>query len=208
MGNLQIFPEGLSFEDINKIWFPIGIVKRKIAVDIDNILWDFSPIFWERLQEINPEIIPPAIWNKRDFWQKYVTSKQLYGAIKGIHLDQEKFEPFDDARLFLSSLRNMGLYIIIASHRESETLEPTRRWLVMHDLTFDEIHLSNDKSTIFADLCAIVDDSPSVLEKAEAAGIIRAGLRRPWNEKTNHPLFDTLPEILVYLNSACNSKNQ
>jgi hypothetical protein len=61
---------------------------------------------------------------------------------------------------------------------------------------------------LFNDLCAIVDDSPSVLDKAKAAGIIRVGLRCPWNEKTNHPLFDTLPEILVYLDSAFNNKTR
>jgi hypothetical protein len=76
---------------------------KKIAVDIDNILWDFSPIFWERLQKINPEIVPPSIWDKWDFWHKYVTTKQLYGAIKEIHMEQEKFSPYDDARPFLTS---------------------------------------------------------------------------------------------------------
>jgi hypothetical protein len=73
----------------------------------------------------------------------------------------------------------------------------------MHNLAYDEIHLSNDKSVLFNDLCAIVDDSPSVLDKAKAAGIIRVGLRCPWNEDIDHPLFDTLLEVLNYLNSAC-----
>jgi len=175
---------------------------KRIAVDIDNILWDFSPVFWERLQKINPEIIPPAIWNRFDFWRKYVTAKQLYGVIKEIHLEQESFKPYDDAGPFLSSLKNRGFHIIIASHREQGTMEPTRRWLLMHNLVHDEIHLSNDKSILFHDLYAVVDDSPSVLDKARAAGIIRAGLRCPWNADTDHPLFDSLPEILIYLDSA------
>ena len=176
---------------------------KKIAVDIDNILWDFSPVFWERLKKINPEIIPPTTWNVWDFWHKYVTTKQLYGAIKEIHLEQEKFKSFDDAPHFLSSLRDMGFYIIIASHREQGTFDPTRRWLSMNKLVYDEIHLSNDKSVLFHDLCAVVDDSPSVLDKAKAAGIVRVGLCRPWNKDTNHPLFDTLPEILAYLKLVC-----
>jgi len=176
---------------------------KKIAVDIDNILWDFSPVFWERLRKINPEIIPPTIWNRWDFWNKYVTSKQLYGAIKEIHMEQEKFSPFDEAPVFLSSLRNMGFYIIIASHREQGTFEPTKRWLVMFNLIYDEIHLSNDKSILFSDLCAVVDDSPSVLDKAKTAGIVRVGLRKPWNKDTDHPLFDTLPEILTFLKTKC-----
>lgn len=178
-------------------------MKKKIAVDIDNILWDFSPVFWERLKKINPEIVPPAIWNRWDFWHTYVTTKQLYGVIKEIHLEQEKFLPFREARPFLSGLKDMGFYIIIASHREQGTFEPTQRWLRMHDLFCDEIHLSNDKSVLFNDMCAVVDDSPAVLDKAKAAGVIRAGLRCPWNKDTDHPLFDTLPEILTYIKSEC-----
>lgn len=176
---------------------------KKIAVDIDNILWDFSPIFWERLQKINPDIVPPAIWNRWDFWQKYVTPRQLYGAIREIHLEQEKFEPYGDAGSFLKALKQKGLHIIIASHREHGTFEATQRWLNAHDLIYDEIHLSNDKSVLFEDLWAVVDDSPSVLDKARAAGIVRAGLRCPWNQHTDHPLFDSLPEILAYLENEC-----
>jgi hypothetical protein len=184
------------------------VSMRKIAVDIDNILWDFSPIFWERLKKINPEIVPPLIWDKWDFWHQYVTTKQLYGAIKEIHMEQEKFLPFEDARPFLSSLRNKGFYIIIASHREQGTFKPTERWLRMHHLIYDEIHLSNDKSVLFHDLFAVVDDSPSVLDKAKTAGIVRVGLRCPWNKNTDHPLFDNLPEILACLDSECNNKDR
>jgi hypothetical protein len=97
----------------------------------------------------------------------------------------------------------MGFYIIIASHRETGTFEPTERWLRMHNLTHDEIHLSNDKSVLFSDLYAIVDDSPSVLDKAKEARVVRVGLRCPWNKDTDHPLFDTLPEILTYIKTEC-----
>lgn len=179
---------------------------KKIAVDIDNILWDFSPVFWERLQKINPKIIPPAIWNEWDFWHNYVTTKQLYGTIREIHLEQENFQPFEDSGPFLMALKERGLYIIIASHREHGTLGPTERWLKMHNLPYDEIHLSNDKSVLFRDLLAIIDDSPLVLDKARAAGIIRAGLRCPWNTNSDHPLFDSLPEILAYLDKEWGGK--
>ena len=197
----EIFTEGDNYVSL---FMPM----KKIAVDIDNILWNFSPIFWERLKKINPAIVPPSIWDKWDFWHQYVTTKQLYSAIKEIHLEQEQFSPYDDARPFLSSLREKGFYIIIASHREQGTFEATERWLKMHNLTYDEIHLSHDKSVLFNDLCAIVDDSPSVLDKAKTAGIIRVGLRCPWNKDTDHPLFDTIPEVLAYLDSACNNKTR
>ena len=176
---------------------------KKIAVDIDNILWDFSPVFWERLQRINPGIIPPADWTKWDFWENHVTKKQVYKAVKEIHLGQEHFQPFEEARPFLAALKRKGFYIIIASHREAETHDATVSWLRANGLAYDEIHLSNDKSVLFRDLCAIVDDSPLVLDKAKEAGITGVGLRKPWNAYSGHQVFDTLPEILAYLESRC-----
>jgi len=176
---------------------------KKIAVDIDNTLWDFSPVFWDKLRKINPAIVPPAIWNRWDFWDTYVTKKQIYGAIKEIHLKQDRYLPFDGARPFLASLKDRGFYIIIASHRAPEARSVTAKWLEEHGLVHDELHLSNDKSIIFKDLCAVVDDSPSVLDRAKDAGIVRVGLRRPWNKETGHPLFETLEEILAYLDYNC-----
>ncbi|HBA54468.1 hypothetical protein [Syntrophorhabdus aromaticivorans] len=176
---------------------------KKIAVDIDNILWDFSPVFWEKLRQINPTIIPPTVWDKWGFWETYVTKKQFYTAIKEIHLEQDRYLPFDGAQPFLASLKERGFYIIIASHRVPETRTATEKWLLKNGLAYDELHLSNDKSIIFKDLCAVVDDSPSVLDRARDAGIIRVGLRCPWNKETDHPLCESLEEILTYLDRSC-----
>jgi hypothetical protein len=52
---------------------------------------------------------------------------------------------------------------------------------------------------LFDSCLAIVDDSPVTLEKAAQAGILRAGLREPWNAGSGHPLFWSLFEILKYL---------
>jgi hypothetical protein len=45
----------------------------------------------------------------------------------------------------------------------------------------------------------VIDDSPETLGRARDAGIIRAGLRNPWNEGEDHPLFDNLRQISEYL---------
>jgi len=46
-----------------------------------------------------------------------------------------------------------------------------------------------------------VDDSPSNLNKAMQAGMMRTGLLCPWNEKSGHPLFKNLIEVLAYIDS-------
>lgn len=118
-------------------------------------------------------------------------------------MEQDNFQPYKDARIFLERLRKKGFYIVIASHRERETLPSTRRWLEKNDLPFDEIHLSYDKTVLFDRCWAIIDDSPVTLDKARSAGIVRAGLKNPWNEREDHPLFGSLEEIYDYLQNQC-----
>lgn len=179
---------------------------RKIIVDIDNTLWDFAPVLYEHLKEVAPSIPTPDQWNTWDFWGGCTTEKTLYKIIRDIHMRQDEFGVYPDAGQFLSTLNEKGFYIIIASHREKGTIEAAKRWLKKHALPFDEVHLSYDKSVLFNDAWAIVDDSPITLDKALKAGIVRAGLKNPWNENENHPLFNNLMEIYAYLQGQCTLK--
>jgi hypothetical protein len=175
----------------------------KIAVDIDNILWNFAAAFWEKLKLTNSAVPPPSHWFSWRFWEPYLDKKSFHEAINQVHRAQCSYSPYPDARSFLTQLRNDRVHIVIATHREREAFAITEKWLIEHELPFDELHLSNDKSVLFTECCALVDDSPLALEKAQQAGIIRAGLRCPWNAGSNQPLFDSLKEILDYLELEC-----
>jgi len=172
---------------------------RRVIVDIDNTLWDFASVFYAHLKEIHPEIPQQLYWERWDYLKRFVTDKELYGVLRKIHMKQDTVLPFPDARFFLSSLKDMGCSITIASHREKGSFEPTERWLINHHLPYDELHVSFDKSVLFSQSWAVVDDSPIVLSKARNAGIIGTGLRYPWNEREDHVLFDSLKGILSYL---------
>lgn len=178
---------------------------KKIIVDIDNTLWDFAPVLYERIKKINPDMIPPSSWLTWDFWKPYLGAREFYFIIREIHKDQCIFEPYPDAGFFLSSLRERGFYIIIASHREKDTLDAAVEWLTKYNLTFDDIHLSHDKTILFNDCWAVVDDSPLTLDKAAEMGILRAGLKNPWNKDKKHPLFANLIEIFYFLLSNVDS---
>lgn len=178
----------------------------KIIIDIDNTLWDLAPVLYERLSEEVPHMPHYSEWKSWHFWKGFVTAERLYGIIKDVHMEQDRFEPYGGSRGFLQLLRERGFYMIIASHREQETLAPTRRWLEKNGLPFDEIHLSYDKSVLFDNCWGVVDDSPVTLEKAKRAGIVRVGLRNPWNDRENHPLFNDLGEVYEYLRGECVNK--
>lgn len=174
---------------------------KRVIVDIDNTLWDLAPELWKHLQALSPEMPPPERWQDWDFWAEHVRSKDLHCALWEIHMRQDQYPPYSDSAPFLAALKERDFCIIIASHREKETLDSTVRWLNKYDLAFDEVHLSHDKSVLFHGSWGIVDDSPVTLEKAVKAGIIRMGLRNPWNEGTDHPLFENLGEVLNYIDS-------
>jgi FMN phosphatase YigB (HAD superfamily) len=171
----------------------------KIIIDIDNTLWDLAPVLYGRIRELNPQMPPPDQWDNWDFWKPYIALDQAYKILHSIQVQQEEFPPYDDAAWFLTSLKEREFYIIVASHRHKEALDATARWLRNNDLVHDEIHLSYDKTVLFEECWGIVDDSPETLRKARDAGITRAGLRNPWNEREDHPLFDSLRGILQYL---------
>jgi hypothetical protein len=174
-------------------------MSKRVIVDIDNTLWNLAPELWRQLQAINPQVPPPEKWKDWDFWEEHVRTKDIYHALWEVHRRQDQYAPYPESRAFLAALKARGSYIIIASHREKGTLDPTVRWLRKYDLAFDDVHLSHDKSVLFDSCWAIVDDSPVTLAKAAKAGIIRAGLRNPWNEGLDHPLFNNLIEVLAFL---------
>jgi hypothetical protein len=173
----------------------------KIIVDIDNTLWHFAPVLYEWLKDVNPSILPVEQWGAWKFWERDMDTKTFYKVLKGIHMNQEEFAPYEDARWFLGSLKERGFSVLIASHREKDTYDPTLRWLKKYDLYFDELHVLNDKSKLFDGAFGVVDDSPVTLEKARKAGIVTTGLKFPWNDGLGYELFGSLPEVLGYIDS-------
>jgi hypothetical protein len=79
---------------------------------------------------------------------------------------------------------------------------PTERWLRMHELAYDDLHLSFDKTVLFKDVAVVVDDAPQTLEKAVASKAIGAGLLFPWNKAfagNGFGLFKNLDEVMKYI---------
>ncbi len=174
-------------------------------IDIDNTLWPFWKVFYERLRSLNPAFPPPEHWSHFDIWEGYFSREDFFREIDAIHAtqDNERHLPYPEARGFLSALQGHGYHIIIASHRLTESRVPTERWLDRYGLPYDELHLSFDKTTLFGPHARIVaDDSPEVLDRAFAAGARCAGLIFPWNRAyagRGYPLLKDLNEVLSYL---------
>lgn len=179
--------------------------QKKAVIDIDNTLWHFCDPLYERLKQINKAMPTPADWVEWDFWENYCSKEEFLGAIKDIHLNQDddRHVPYPEASYFLATLKENNFHIIIASHRTTDSMEQTHRWLVKHELVFDEVHLSYDKTVLIDNNCHIVvDDAPHILAKAAEHGVTAAGLLFPWNrnERNNgYKLCMNLDEILRHI---------
>jgi len=79
--------------------------KRRIIVDIDNTLWDLSPVLWEHLKALNPKMPEPSEWNDWDFWENYVSIKDLYQVLEDIHMQQDQHLPYPESKHFLQDLK-------------------------------------------------------------------------------------------------------
>ncbi len=177
-------------------------IMLKIIIDIDDTLWDFISLFHKRMERSYPDVVIPTGWHELLFWMRHASPDTLPDAVsimRGIHTDQDQFSPFPEAKYFLTSLKERGFHITIASHRDQEAADATMRWLMRNDLVFDDLHLSKDKTALFNDCWAVVDDFPMTLKKAHKAGIIGVGLKTLWNKEEDCLLFNDLLEILRYL---------
>ncbi|MCS7202979.1 MAG: hypothetical protein NZ809_00820 [Thermodesulfovibrio sp.] len=181
----------------------------KIAViDIDNTLWDFASVLYEEILKVNPLMPTPDKWICWDFWKEYLTIEKFYSIINKIHFRQDCFGVFPDAQDFLKKLKAFNYHIVVASHRQEESKEATLKWLLKHNLPFDELHLSSDKTVLFPCCSIVVDDSPYILEKAQKMNITATGLEFPWNKDNGFKLFKSLSEIIQFLSSLDYSKEK
>lgn len=179
-------------------------MNKTAVIDIDNTLWQFCDAFYEELKKINPAFPRVEHWTTWDFYAPYCTEQEFMAAVDAVHVrqDSDEHQPYPEAQGFLRSLKEQGYQIVIASHRRTDTQGPTERWLRKHDLAYDELHLSFDKTVLFGNAAVVVDDAPHTLEKAVALEAIGAGLRFPWNKEyagNGFGLFNNLNEVFGYI---------
>jgi beta-phosphoglucomutase-like phosphatase (HAD superfamily) len=180
------------------------MIKRAI-IDIDNTLWHFCDALYEELRKINKNFPIPDRWAHWDMWETYCSLDEFMGAVNAVHLNQhnDKYVPYPEAKEFLSTLKEHGYHITIASHRSPDYRKQTEIWLERHSLVYDELHLSFHKTRLFDRFTdVVVDDAPQVLERAVDRGVMATGLMFPWNRdyaNNGFRLFENLNEILEHI---------
>jgi len=179
-------------------------MNKTAVIDIDNTLWQFCDAFSGELQKINPAFPRIEQWTTWNFFEGFCTEQQFMAAVDAVHSrqDSSEYQPYPEAKGFLRALKEQGYRVVIASHRRTEMQGPTEQWLRKHELQYDELHLSFDKTVLFKHAAVVVDDAPHTLEKAVEHKAIGAGLLFPWNKAyagNGFGLFRNLNEVMEYI---------
>jgi hypothetical protein len=180
-------------------------MSKTAIVDIDNTLWHFCDALYVELSKANKAFPTPDNWTCWDLWEGYCTKDDFFRAVNAIHFNQDSdtYLPYPEAKGFLSSLKENGYHITIASHRSPAYRGQTERWLDQHALVYDELHLSFNKTLLFDTLTSVVvDDAPQVLEKAVESGAMATGLLFSWNRtyaNNGFRLFNNLDDVLSHI---------
>jgi len=178
-------------------------MKQTAIVDVDETLWGFNDALRDCAISHGypfPTMEQCTHWNSV---YEFIPKPEAIKLFDEVHDNQCQYAPFPDARGFLRFMRK-HFYVIIASHRNPNSLMELTRWLKINDLPYDGIHVSFDKSSLFTTPRAriVIDDRDETLRKGMDAGLVALGLRRPWNQNSkdrDYLLFESLREIQRYI---------
>lgn len=174
---------------------------KHIIVDVDNTLADFSPVFYQELKKRCPAIPKCSEWTSWDFYTSYISKELFYDSAHAAQMRIMETEPLTGAKRMLDTVANYG-HVVIASHRKQESFDLLVDWLVLHDMAWDDIHISHDKRTIFnTDTVLIIDDCPATMQAGMDFGFRAASRVFPWNEcmrGTGAFLGESLYDVMVY----------
>lgn len=174
----------------------------KVFVDVDNTIGDFAPIFYDELRKVNPDIPHYTKWNDWNFYEDYIKKNDFYDAAHLAQMRIMETKPIDYADKFLKMLHK-NFFVIIASHRRTESKELLVQWLQLNNMVYDDIHISYDKTEMFDKKSVlVVDDSPVTMQIALDNGIKAAGLDLPWNrcmKNTGAYTGKTMRDIYKYV---------
>lgn len=180
-------------------------MSKTAIIDIDNTLWQFCDALYDELKKVNKFFPTIDNWSHWDLWEGYCSKHDFFKAIETIHFDQDndRYQPYPEARNLLLTLRENDYHITIASHRSADCRRQTERWLEKHGLVYDVLHLSYHKTRLFnMSTDIVVDDYPQVLERAVESGARATGLLFPWNREyanNGFRLFNNLNDVLSHI---------
>jgi hypothetical protein len=178
------------------------IPKPIVIVDVDETLWPFHDAVVETGKSMGVKVPQRCECDGWNVIYKYSNKENIIKVFNDVHSRQGEYYPYLKSHKLLKFLRKK-YYVIIASHRLDIYKDELVKWLDKNGLEYDEVTVSMDKTSLFANpnVALVIDDRADTLVAAHNHGKMGIGLKKPWNEKfiDEKNLFNTLYDIEVFL---------
>lgn len=161
----------------------------RVGVDLDGVCYNFGAALRTYLHWLGYHETPmpePARWNFYEDWGLSEATFKHYvkNGIRAGHIFAVG-DPFPGTRDTLEAIQQAGHTIHIVTDRlgfgaPNIAASNTLRWLTDHQLPYDSITFSADKTV--ADVNVFIDDKPENVTDLAHAGVPAYLLTRPWNQ--------------------------
>jgi hypothetical protein len=178
--------------------------SKKAVVDIDGILWCMSNSWSKIISRDYPNCpLPTGKGHAWKFYEGYMTEEQMQETVLEIHMRQPEFMSFHDAGKITKALIKKGYHVTIASHRDPRAYAPTRKWLDLRDIPYDDLYIGFDKHFLLDEAEVFIDDSPFSQQVAIDMGVPNVfSIKYDYNEHVKgvhfYPDFFSLAFAISY----------
>ncbi|MBO9534209.1 MAG: hypothetical protein J7513_14655 [Solirubrobacteraceae bacterium] len=154
-----------------------------VAIDVDSTLHDYWEQFRQAAALLHGVDLPYE--DQTDWAVDALSRHQLAAVIEHTHDDTRISEalPYEGAADVINGWRRSGHFVLITTHRRPDAHDVTARWLGDHGIGFDALRCGYEKVIHCQEVGAhvLIDDSPTNLTAALAAGLTPATIAHPWN---------------------------
>lgn len=164
------------------------ILRPGFAVDIDNVLAEAEPEVQRVFHELTGQIWPQNV---------YASAGGLDGSTLDENLIAKIFDHFHTRSIPILPVQPGGkaalewlheyYRIVIITARHPDSRPQTQEWLERHEIPFDELHFSGDKTDVAEHITMAVDDHPEHVQGYSNEGIQVFLMDQPWNQGFSAP---------------------
>ena len=164
-------------------------IRPGFAVDIDNVLAVAEPEVQKIYQEITGLSWPQNLYASAGGLDSSNLERNIINIIFE-HFHQRSIPVLPVNPGSKKALEQLGHHfrIVVITARHPESRPQTLDWLQRHELPFDELHFSGDKSDVAENLVLAVDDHPEHAMGYSNRGIPVFLMDQPWNHGFSAPL--------------------
>ena len=159
-------------------------LRPGFAVDIDNVLAEAEPEVQRIFQKLTGQPWPQNV---------YASAGGLDGSALDPLVVEQILDYFHKHSIPILPVQHGGKValewlkqyyrIVIITARHPDSRPQTLEWLQRHEIPFEELHHSEDKSDVAEHIALAVDDHPDHVQGYSNQGIPVFLMDQPWNQK-------------------------